>query len=225
MTRRSLPMKSIHALFMALIMLVTAYRVQAQTLEWGSEVFSDLVDSKEQALDETFIFQLGAFEVGFVPDETNVSEWSTRWVAFSQAGYNQDLTYFTGTATMNDDGSSSYDPGSGIDFSGLEAYIWIRNGDIPVGGTEWLLVRKASWVFPIATPGCCDNQEPLQWSISQLESGDTPVWGSQGGVDGGGVFTSTGNQTLQTFTFVPEPGSLLLASASLGLLLRRRMRR
>jgi hypothetical protein len=55
-----------------------------------------------------------------------------------------------------------------------------------------------------------------------LSTGDTPGWGSQGGVTGPGERTDTGIYDLQTHTFVPEPSSLVFAIIGTGLLLRRR---
>lgn len=201
--------------------LLAAGSGHGQTLDWGSEVFSDLVDSQGDTLDSVFVFELGAFVDGFVPDETNVGLWHQNWMVFDQASYNASLGYFTSTVTMNDDGSSSYNPSS-ISFEGLSAYLWIRNSTDPVEGTEWLLARAASWVFPNAVPGCCDNEPPLQWSVSDLATTDVPVWGNQGGIEGAGHYTVTGNYTLQTYTFIPEPSSGVLLLFSAAMLMRRR---
>ncbi len=210
----------------ALLGVVGGSRSFGQTLDWGSEVFSDLVDSKGVTLDNSFVFQLGAFVDGFLPDQTNTGSWLANWRVFDQASYNPDYGYFSSTVQMNDDGSSTSSdrsPGT-MSFEGLGAYLWVRNGDDPEAGIEWLLTRADSWVFPSAVPGCCDNGTPLQWSVSDLDGSDVPVWGSQNGVNGAGEFVATGPYTLQTYTFVPEPSSALLGLLSGGLLLMRRRR-
>jgi hypothetical protein len=144
---------------------------------------------------------------------------------FDQAAYNQANGYFTGTAGMADDGTGlSSHATAGFSFEGLSAYIWVRNGDDPVEGTEWFLARADSWVFPDAVPGCCDNEPNAQWSVSELDGGDVPVWGSQGGITGNGSYTVTGNHSLQTFTFVPEPSSPLLSALAVALAVLRRRR-
>lgn len=195
-----------------------------QTLNWGSEVFSDIVDSHGQALDEsTFLFQLGTFEAGFIPTSENTHEWSARWHVFDQAAYNESLGYFTSSVLMNDDGTSSYNPGAVSSFEGQAAYLWIFNSPDLGTTTEWFLGTAPSWVFPDAEPGCCDNESVVQWSVSDLDGPDTPVWGSQSGIAGDGYYTVTGGYTLQTFTIIPEPSTSLLAMcSSLALLVHRR---
>ena len=218
-------MKKILTMLVAALFVVAGNRSQSQTLDWGSEVFSDLVDSQEQTLDNTFIFEIGAFNDGFIPDEANVGSWASNWRVFDRAVYNQSNGYFASTVHMRDDGTSDFNPPGGLSFEGLSAYLWIRNGDNPVPGAEWLLTRASNWVFPTATPGCCDNELDLQWSVSDLDTlGETPGWGGYGNVVGPGVFTSTGGHTLQTYTFVPEPSSLLMAVSALGLTALRRRR-
>lgn len=234
------------ALLAAAFLVATGSRARSQTLDWGSEVFSNLYDSKGQTLDNAFVFEIGAFVDGFVPETQNVSSWLANWRVFDRAAYAPGLGYFTKWSTetdtlrMMDDGTSNspyMTPGS-LSFEGLNAYLWIRKGDLPEEGSEWLLTRADNWVFPTATPGCCDNETPVQWSVSDLDDNDTPVWGRQGGYTdqndpyvstGSGVFTGTGpntypgSSTLQTFTFVPEPSTLVMtAFAGCGMALRRR---
>ncbi len=218
-------MKTNLALLAVTIFLISAFRTEAQTLEWGSEVFSDLVDSHGNTLDTAFVFELGAFADGFVPDQTNTSSWLKNWRVFDRASYSQDNGYFSSTVQMLDNGrsDSTYQTPGTMSFEGLGAYIWVRKGDNPVEGSEWLLTRANTWTFPTATPGCCDNQPPTQWSVSDLGNGNVPLWGGQGGIDGSGVHTDFGTHTLQTFTFVPEPSSVLLVGmAGAFTVLRRR---
>jgi hypothetical protein len=171
------------------------------------------------------VFQLGAFEAGFVPDSGNVGDWAANWIVFDQAVYNQSLGYFTSTVLMNDDGTSSYNPGATSSFEGLTAYLWIYNSPTLSTSTEWFLGTSTSWMFPNAEPGCCDNQSVVEWSISDLSGADTPIWGSQGGVAGDGYYTVTGSDTLQTFTIIPEPSTTLLAMASCLALLHHKRRK
>ena len=76
----------------------------------------------------------------------------------------------------------------------------------------------------IARTRCCGNGLPVQWSIADLTGTDTPVWGSQMGIDGKGKFTADGVYELQTFTFVPEPSAAMLVFLFCGFLLTRRSR-
>lgn len=216
------------------LLLITGVSVLAgsavgQTLDWASPVGTDIVDSQGNSIDSLFVIEIGAFVDGFTPDDENVSQWFANWRVFDRAVYNPTLMYFTSVASMNDDGTgASPHSTSGFSFEGLDAFLWIRRGDEPIEGNEWLLTRAVStdpsstWVFPDAVPGCCDNEPNLQWSVSDLDGNDIPKWGSQGGVSGSGVYTVIGTYTLQTYTFIPEPSSLGFAALSAGLLLRRR---
>jgi hypothetical protein len=217
-------MKTFPIIMICLISLVSALR--GQKLEWGSEVFSQIVDSKGAVLDNSYVFELGVFAAPFTPDATNTSNWLANWLVFDRADYSQDNGYFASNAEMASDGTSDsafLTPGA-PSFEGLEAYIWVRNSATPSETTEWFLAKSPAWVFPTADPDCCDNALPVQWSLADLTQSDTPVWGSQSGKDGNGEFTQDGTYELQTFTFVPEPSSALLAFLSCAFLLTRRKR-
>lgn len=209
---------------MGAVLAGIAPHAAGQTLNWGSELFSDIVDSHGQTLQQSaFVFQLGAFIAGFTPTSSNTDEWYSNWRVFDQAAYNESLGYFTSSVLMNDDGTSSYNPSAVSSFEGMTAYLWIRNSPDLTTTTEWFLGTASSWVFPDAIPGCCDNASVVEWSVSDLDGPDTPVWGSQGGIAGDGYYTVTGGYTLQTFTIIPEPSTSLLAMfSSLGLLNQRR---
>lgn len=214
-------MKPFLLLIAALLFAVSAGRVGAQTLNWGSAAFSDLYDSEGNELDSSFVFELGAFDMGFTPTTENTNDWFANWRVFDTASYNAVNGVFTGTEQVNQ--VSNYESM----FEGLDAYIWVRNGSTPSPETEWFLARKSTgpgaWVFPDLDPGCCPNGEVTQWSITQLGTED-PIWGNQGGNLGGGEFSVTGNFDLQTHV-VPEPASSMMAlmAAAVVVLRRRRM--
>ena len=157
---------------------------RAQTIDWGSPVWSNLLDSSGTALASgSYAFELGTFG-SFVPLDSNISSWSANWKPFDQASYSQTAGYFGSSATMDSiTGHSSNSIGGSTDFSGQSAYLFVRNtaGD---GGTfassgEYLLARNASWTFPVLAsspnPGCCDNALPLEWSVSDLVANNTCI--------------------------------------------------
>jgi hypothetical protein len=212
-----------------------------QTIEWGSPSGIDIVDSFGVVLDNTYIFELGAFftpegQPPFVPSASNVNEWSTNWRAFDRAGYNAVDGVFTSTVDMLPNGTSDspFLTSGATSFVGLDAYIWVRNSNDPVppdplvpgsSGSQWFLARADSWVFPNYDPNCCGGL-PIKWSLSDLNIDPmnpvTPVWGSQNGAVGDGERENTNVFDLQTHTFVPEPSSVMLAFFGAGLLFIRR---
>jgi hypothetical protein len=219
-------MKSPFVIFAAVFLIGWTVPAGAQTFNWHNAVFDTVVDSDGDALDGTFVFELGAFADGFVPIPENVDEWSSNWLVFDRADYNPTLGYFAGAVEMLSDGTSSsaeMTPGA-PSFEGELAYIWIRNNDAAAPGSEWLLLSDENWVFPMALNECCGNGLPIEWATSDLDSGDVPLYGGQGGVEGPGVFTPVPGAVLQTATFiVPEPSvAACLVLASCGLLRRRR---
>ena len=199
-------MKNHFALLATGILLAGGSRCFSQNLNWGGPAFSDFADSAGNTLDNTFVFELGAFSGGFEPTASNVDSWFDHWQVFDRAFYN----------------SPHLSPGA-LSFEGLSAFLWVRKGDEPVEGSEWLLTRADAWVFPTAVPGCCDEGLPVEWSLSDLDVADVPTWGKQGVTSGSGVWTENDPHTLQTYTFVPEPSSALLTvMAGLITVLRRR---
>lgn len=219
--------------YLALLLMALATRLGAQTLNWGSLSGSDFANSNGAALDNTYLFELGAFTSGFSPEEGNVNTWLENWNVFDQAAFSPTNGVFASSVisglVMTDAGlsNSTFLTHPTIStFEGLHAYLWIRKGLTPVEGSEWLLARADSWVFPTAVPGCCDNQGVVEWSVSDLSPPGgpvaIPVWGSQLGTEGSGVSGNPGPHDLQTYTFVPEPTSLAMVVISASLLLRRR---
>jgi hypothetical protein len=204
----------------ALTFVFVSASASSQTLNWSSLTGSQIVDSQGDALDNTYVFELGAFDVGFTPNDSNLGTWGSKWHVFDTASYSnnaQDGGYFTGTENLQN--VANY----GSLFQGLTAYIWIRN----TSNTEYFLASAsakpaiAEWKFQDLDPDCCANGEVTTWSVSNLDT-DTPVWGSQLDHHSAGVFDGTGGPyDLQTHV-VPEPSVSLLALLAGGLCLVRR---
>lgn len=222
-------MKTYFTLLAAAVFAAALSTSPAQTLNWGSAAFSDMVDSTGQALpDNAFVFELGAFADGFTPEESNVNSWLANWRVFDQGEYNQGNGVFIGVVNIlgnvgGNDGVYSNDPGaSTMSFAGLGAYIWVRNHDVADVGTEWFLARAGTWTFPTTGGDCCDTNV-IEWSVTDLTNSDSPLYGKQGTTSGLGGFTDTGSHALQTYSFVPEPSAFLLtALTGVGAMLRRR---
>jgi hypothetical protein len=217
-------MKLLFTLFVTILCFVAGSRAQAQTLNWGNVIGEPIVTSTGSPIDQTFVFQLGAFDAGFIPEFSNADQWLQNWRIFDTASYDGDFGFSTATAYIQN-GVTSAEPGaSTMSFAGLDAYIWIRDSDDAVEGSEWLLTRASTWSFPSTGGGCCDTTV-VEWSVSDLDSSTTPVIGGHHGVVGPGVFTPPSSTTgLQTHTFIPEPSSVLSAILA-GLLIVMHRRR
>lgn len=202
------------AKIVACLFLLGCVSARSQTLNWASETESSIVDSEGEALNNTFLFELGTFEEDFVPDETNVSQWLDNWRVFDTAEYAydsvNDWSYFTGTENVQQ--AANYTSM----FQGLKGYIWIYNPE----HTEYFLASASTWTFPTLEPGCCANGEGPTWSISQI---DLPIWGANADGHRGGGFVAGGPYDIQTHT-VPETGSSLLALVAGGMAVLRRRR-
>jgi len=210
------PMKNSLAILAAVLTVAMSAQLHAQTLNWGSDAFSDLVDSNGEVLGSNYVFALGTFG-DFVPDAWNVGDWSTYWRSIDTADYNELNGVFTGTFTLQE--IADYQSL----FAGLQAYIWVYNSTTPGTETEWFLAGgtvESPWIFPEVST-CCPGPV-TEWSITQLGS-DAPVWGNQSGVPGGGVYPDNGTYDLQTH-IVPEPGVSLMALVGVMYFLLRRRR-
>ncbi|MEN9974140.1 MAG: hypothetical protein RLZZ282_146 [Verrucomicrobiota bacterium] len=231
-------MKSHFTILSALCWQIVGQSVHAQTINWGSEMFSSLVDSAGQTLDDSYVFELGAFETGFEPVEGNANDWAAHWQTFDRAVYNgvevspaEDdgvWGYFTSSVQMLANGHSSNPAYTnlGMDFQELDAYLWVSNGSVSEPGTQWLLARAEGWKFP-TYKNCCEEPSAvpsIQWSVSDMTNHEvTPVWGNQDGHIGAGIVSVTNSAfTLQT-AIVPEPTSAcLLGLGAFAAVMRRR---
>lgn len=211
-------------MFAAVLSVLSTLPSGAQQLNWGAPIGEPLVDSNGDAIDDSFVFQLGAFALNFDPTEVNVGEWLTHWRVFDALTFDPVKGFSTSTLFIGN-GVTSGSPhatDTSFSFAGLDAYMWIREGNNPVPGSEWFLGRAIGWEFPLVGGDCCSTSA-IQWSVSDLGPGEEPAWGRQYEETGPGRFTVSGTVGLQTHTFIPEPSSsLLLILGTAGLVLIRR---
>ena len=212
---------------------------QNQSIDWGTRFFpgGNLIDSGGNALvlgdgsylDGGYTFELGVFDEGFVPNGKNTSEWVASWNVFDAIVTNDEDTNdsvssntYTGSDTITFDRHSesldaAVDPT--FEFSQTnQAYVFVRNSDQTVAGSEWLLYTNEEWLFPFVAEEN-HNRLLVEWLV---EDGTQAVFGGiNGGAltgDGVQVNANDNDYLVQTFTFVPEPstfGLLLLGSLSL----------
>jgi hypothetical protein len=200
----------------------------AQQLNWGAPIGTQLIDSNGDAIDDSFVFELGAFALNFDPTEANVGEWLTHWRVFDALTFHPVNGFSTSTLFIGN-GVTSGSPHAtdpSFSFAGLDAYMWIRKGSDPVPGSEWFVGRAIDWEFPLVGGDCCATNI-IQWSVSDLGPGELPEWGRHYDESGPGHSTFkdplTDEDGMQTHTFIiPEPTSaLLLLVGCSGFILRR----
>lgn len=215
--------------------------VQASTVFWDS-AFNDLLyDSNGDALDETFIFEIGTFG-SFEPTYGNVDQWEANWKVIDRAyhesnplfapdsqGWSVADQFYTGTVEHQTDGtSSSPEANPGDVFAQDEiVYLWVYNSKSIVPSSEWALVTDgtpvgdsldgADWLVPDPA----DTGGSYNW---HLVDANTAVIGGANDDRGPGAYNATPlDFSLQT-AVVPEPGSafLLFAAAAAHLIRRAR---
>ncbi|MBL9133788.1 MAG: hypothetical protein JNG86_21435 [Verrucomicrobiaceae bacterium] len=168
------------------------------------------------ALDDNFVFELGAFAAGFTPSMANITEWTTNWKPFARAeapsisGWNSAISYFNKSGFFQLNGQSDQGLSADVFAAGELAYLWVYNDFSITPGSEWALVTNDSsdfdpgddWLFP-------DPTEVFPWEFP-LSTGVNPVMGGLHNVQGGGDFAAPlAAFTLQTHV-VPEPAGALL---------------
>jgi hypothetical protein len=212
------------------VLLIIAHPSLASTINWFSDVNSTLVTSSHVELGTRFSFEIGSFELGFVPTFHNTNQWADKWMVFDRAfdptpeneadgdprGWNTNENFFVGAAEHLMTGASdSASTGSGNVFTqGMVAYLWVYNSKSIVPSSEWALVTDNSamgdtgndWIFP-------DPFDPPGTSYEwKLGDADLAVVGAVNGNRGEGTFTvHPGTYHIQTHV-VPEPSSLLLVA-------------
>jgi hypothetical protein len=206
---------------LGLILAATAAPAIARSISWGSSVGAKLFDSSGVKLGDTFMFEIGSFNPGFVPDASNLNLWAANWKVFDHAqapgssGWNSAFGYIASSANLNTNGTSSKSPPlPPFTFSqGEQGYLWAFNTQTYGSGAEWALITNNSsdgssandWLFPLPAD---QVSQALDWRLSNASA---VLFGGLNNVEGSGSFTSTpATFDLQTHQVVPEPGTGLL---------------
>ena len=209
-----------------------------QPIVWGTSFeFGSVIASDGSALTlDEFSFELGSFGLGFEPTASNTDEWLQNWKVFDAitspdtdtsdglANNGGASSFFAGSASVNLDRTSDSEDANPTDqfAAGEQAYVFIRNDDVPEFGSEWLLYTSDSgtpWVFPGGFA------EHLLWSLGDA---DTVVWGAvNDSTIGAGEFTDSSTEFfVRTHGFegvsIPEPTSLSLCGVAALFLSRRK---
>jgi len=141
--------------------------LSGETVEWFSSPFASNLGnetSEGAPLDSSWFFHLGYFKLGFEPEATNTSMWSSQWVMLDITSYSESFQFFT--AEWTEDGSVP---------DGTRAYIWGVNRN--VAAQEWILLSDENWTFPLPPSGINpDGNE--QWSVTSSTNSSVAILGS-----------------------------------------------
>jgi len=204
-----------------------AQTARGSTVFWGSSFNDLLFTSTGQALDESFIFEVGTFTSGFLPTIHNSDQWDANWKVLDRAvhpdseGWNVAEQFFVGTVEHQPDGTSDSLAANPADvfLMGETVYLWVYNSKAIVPGSEWALVTDSDLLGNLANAWRIpDPGDPVGTSYDwQLLDADTAILGGVNGIQGAGEFSvNPGTFSLQTHV-VPEPGSSLMVLLSLAL--------
>ena len=131
----------------------------ASQVLWESARFANnyLCSGSPNAFNGGFTFQLGAFEPGFTPTRTNLSEWLDHWTEAQSASYNPTTKFFIGSFVYAQSQSPFLPSNHGYIFA-FHRTVKTAGGD----QGEWGLVSNPAWKQP-SGEGICP---PVQWSVS-----------------------------------------------------------
>jgi hypothetical protein len=157
-------------------------------IDFRSTPFSSNVTSAgvTAPMGEGFLFELGAFEIGFTPVAGNTDDWAANWHDLGRVAYNATTGWFTGSAELTSNAAP---------FTiGAPAYLW---GFDPTG--EWILLANPAWVWSSAAVGL---GFPETFSVNA--EGTTSVVGTVSPDGSAGFQMQTSAITAQTPKVDPE---------------------
>ena len=144
----------------AAMLLAVAARA-GTTIGFGSSVGATNLTSSGELVDQSFVFQLGTFESGFVPTAANTDEWLGAWREASDiegqplegntAPYRtQELgePFPPGMRANNFTSSVTLDHNAPPFDLGGQLFIWGYDRRALPGAAEWILISDPSWIWP-----------------------------------------------------------------------------
>ncbi|MCH7227847.1 hypothetical protein [Haloferula sp. A504] len=126
---------------------------EAETIQWSCDPSSVNRESDGAPMGAGFQFELGVFSPGFTPTMANRSQWLDHWHVAQTTNYESGNGRF---------GSEFRVEGNASPFV-VDAEAWILGRRNDATGSEWVIFRAASWVWPLADPLA---PEPLEWNTA-----------------------------------------------------------
>jgi hypothetical protein len=111
---------------------------QATQIVWDGPAGRNHTLSTGASWPDLMTLELGVFNTGFNPTPANMASWAANWNRHSAAVYDGTDKYFSGV--------SNFTSNSAPFTAGASAYVW------GIKGSEWVLYRKTTWVWPTGSP-------------------------------------------------------------------------
>jgi hypothetical protein len=165
----------------------------AETIYWQSDAEKTNLDSAGVVMDAGFQFELGVFTGGFSPTAGNTSDWQAHWQAADSTGYNVTNKRFSASFAVT---------GNTAPFT-VGAAAWIFGRRETSTGSDWILFRKATWLWPAPNPM---NPFGVEWNA---KNADIVVLGSVNASESPYLMKSAGFQTFAQWQTEHLTGELL----------------
>lgn len=155
-------------LFFALILGSPAAQVF-----FSSEIFRTNLDSEGNALNDDWVFALGAFEEGFVPTPANREIWASKWTTARATAYEGDLGFFSGEFQFFTNEAPFLTTNTG--------YLWGYNCS-----GEWILMTGSNWNWPntgdpLAIPSNWNINNATEVIVGAVNTDDVHIRTESGG--------------------------------------------
>ena len=148
------------------LLLLGPGQTQAGAVNWNSSLLQTNLTSAGTAMDSSFVFELGAFDLtdGFVPTSGNTDEWAARWRPAQRNFYNITTRLFSGNFEV----TSNASPFATSD----KGYVWGHHCSGQNG--EWILLTSTNWKWPQVGGA----NQAVSWTVGNSQ---TPIVGQING--------------------------------------------
>lgn len=140
--------------------------LQAGAVNWNSSLFQTNLTSVGAALDDSFVFELGAFDLtgGFVPTSANTDQWAARWRPVQRNFYNPTTRLFSGSYEVTSNASPF--------ATNEKGYIWGHHCSGQAG--QSILLQSSNWKWPLVG----GTNPAVAWTVGNSQ---TPIVGQING--------------------------------------------
>lgn len=118
-------------------LLILAQTTFSSEILWRCETTKLNEESSGRNFNEAMIFELGAFQDGFIPSAENIEQWVEHWVTLDHTDFNSVNGVFASKVKLENNVAPFTE--------GESAYIWGFNYR-----GEWVLLKNEKWTWPDA---------------------------------------------------------------------------